>query len=240
MPEDYDPRAFFIFMNNEIEIWKDVPNYEGLYQVSNLGRIKSHPRACTDGGIIKLVISRNGYLCVRLSFNKKRKAVTVHKLVAMAFLGHNHGENNKLVIDHINNIKTDNRLENLQIITIRENSSKDQKDRTSSYIGVAFRKDIKKWGSKITFNKRQIHLGFHDHEIDAHKSYQKALSEIEQGLDLNVLYPKVEISSKFLGIHFNKEFKKWAAQYKRKFIGYYNTELEAYEAREKYILTLIQ
>src|SRR6056297_3432752 len=120
-----DEIGFFI-----MEIFKDIPNYEGLYQVSNLGIVKSRNRVVKNrwefyvlkGKKIKGSINSDGYIVVRLSKNKIEKDFKTHQLVAMAFLGHKPC-GNKLVIDHINNKKSDNRLENLQITTQRHNAT---------------------------------------------------------------------------------------------------------------------
>lgn len=159
------------------EIWKDVPNYEGLYQVSNIGNVislrcgkKSNMKLCNDG---------NNYLYVGLSKNNKRKNIKVHKLVAMAFLNHKPNGTLKIVIDHINNDSLDNRLENLQIITQRENAYKNQGKYTSQYKGVSFIKKYNKWMATIYLNKKNKNLGLFNNEYDAYLAYQNKLKEIE-------------------------------------------------------------
>jgi len=221
------------------EIFKDIPNYEGLYQVSNLGRVKSFIKFHgTTERILKPGKNHYGYLMVGLHNNGDKKTFQIHILVAMAFLGHTPC-GFKIMVDHKNNIKNDNRLENLQLVTPRENASKDRKNKTSKYVGVSWLNRISKWISTIYFVDRTIHLGVFDTEIEAKNAYDKALSEWEQGLDLNLLYPKGRNkTSKYLGICWDGIRKKWRAIYKRKNLGYFNTELEAYEARERYILTL--
>jgi hypothetical protein len=106
-----------------MEEWKDIQGYEGLYQVSNLGRVKSFIR---KDKILKQHKDSAGYLSVTLCNNGNRKKITVHKLMAIVFLNHK-PQGNKIVVDHVNNIKNDNRLENLQIISQRLNCSKDKK-----------------------------------------------------------------------------------------------------------------
>ena len=156
------------------EIFKNVENYDGLYQVSNLGRVKS---LYNGGRILKATISNN-YLQVgffKLKVQKKRK---VHQLVAEAFLGHKTDGTTKLVVDHIDNNKLNNNLNNLQIISHRENISKDIMVKTSKYTGVCFDKKSKKWRSQIMNNRIKEHLGFYVNEIEASRAYQNRLKEI--------------------------------------------------------------
>lgn len=105
------------------EIWKDVVGYEGTYMVSNQGRIKSIPRTTTKGGLMRTYVNkRNGYCYVCLSKNGIAKQKRVHKLVAQAFLGFREdGFNAELVIDHLDGDKTNNKVENLDICTQKEN-----------------------------------------------------------------------------------------------------------------------
>jgi hypothetical protein len=106
----------------EKEIWKDVIGYEGDYQISNLGRLKSFVIDTIDGRILKSKTSNRGYLCYML---KDRTQVTAHSLVAKAFVPNPHGYRE---VDHISNIKTDNRATNLAWTKHRENVQKDQSD----------------------------------------------------------------------------------------------------------------
>ena len=106
-------------MNEIKEIWKDVKGYENKYQVSNLGRVKSFFQG---GRIMKPVYDRYGYITVKLCGEEgKRKRFTIHRLVMSTFKPINNMD--KLVIDHINAIKTDNRIGNLRWCTIKENNN---------------------------------------------------------------------------------------------------------------------
>ena len=109
--------------NLEKEIWKDIKGFEGLYRVSNLGRVKSLERADARGHrvkerILKTARDRYGYYQVVLCKNSIVKAYKVHRLVWSAFNGQI-PEN--IQVNHINEIKTDNRLENLNLMTCKEN-----------------------------------------------------------------------------------------------------------------------
>lgn len=109
--------------NLEKEIWKDIKGFEGLYQASNLGRIKSLERIDALGRrvkerILKPSISHRGYFIVVLCKNSKLKAYRVHRLVWSAFNGQI-PEN--MQVNHINEVKADNRLSNLNLMTAKEN-----------------------------------------------------------------------------------------------------------------------
>lgn len=98
------------------EIWKDVAEYEGLYEVSNLGRVKSFPRRGTNGGIMVGGKSR-GYHSILLTKGGKCKPVKVHRLVAIAFMGKQEGKE----VNHKDGNKINNTLENLEWCTRSEN-----------------------------------------------------------------------------------------------------------------------
>lgn len=162
------------------EIWKDIANYEGLYQVSNLGVVKSLSRPIKRNGyficeekILKNGLSKNGYYTVSLN----GKSYYIHKLVAIAFLNHTPC-NYKLVIDHKNDNQLDNRVNNLQIVTQRENACKTQGRYSSKYKGVSWHKRRNKWVAGIRIDGKSIYLGAFNCELAASISYQNKLKEI--------------------------------------------------------------
>lgn len=113
-----------------MEIWKDVVGYETLYQVSNLGRVKSldmklpykrHSKTTfriRKGKILTPATMKNGYLRVEMSRNGIHKLNLVHRLVAQAFIPN---INNYREINHINCNKSDNRIENLEWVSSSQN-----------------------------------------------------------------------------------------------------------------------
>lgn len=116
-----------------MEEWRDIKDYEGLYKVSNMGRIKSLSRfvMCHDKEgnplwkspvrerIRKIFLNKKGYPSVVLSKNGVLKTLAVHRLVANQFISKIYGKND---VNHISFIKTDNRVKNLEWVTKRENN----------------------------------------------------------------------------------------------------------------------
>lgn len=104
------------------EIWKDIEGYEGLYQVSNLGRVRSLGfDKWHKGRVLKQSFdSKDNYLFVGLHKDGKTKQKNVHRLVAETFIPN---PNNLPCVNHINEIKTDNRAVNLEFCTIKYNSN---------------------------------------------------------------------------------------------------------------------
>ena len=158
-----------------MEVFKDVKGYEGSYQVSNLGRVKS--LKFDKEKILKAGVNANGYLQVNLFKDGKCKARKVHQLVAVAFLGHKPC-GMKLVVNHIDIDKLNNNVSNLEIVTARENGNKKHLKSSSKYTGVCWDKRDKKWMAYIRINGKLKNLGYFTDELEASNAYQLKLSEI--------------------------------------------------------------
>jgi hypothetical protein len=146
------------------EEWCDIPGYEGRYQVSDQGRVKSLCRPKRFELILKPCLKpprRPGamfYYYVNLTkYAGKAKRFDIHRLVAIAFLNVRPGQ----LIDHINGDGLDNRLSNLRICTVAQNAHNSRRslNNTSGFKGVYYRKDEKKWQAQIHVSGHKIPLG---------------------------------------------------------------------------------
>ena len=165
-----------------MEEWKAVRGYEGYYEISSNGSLKSLARKGSDGRQLKEKTLRSGlnkcgYLSVSIFRDGIQKTHNVHQLVAIAFLGHE-PNGRSIVVDHIDNDKLNNAIDNLQLITHRENLSKDKKGGSSKYVGVSWHKVAKKWHAQITTNSKINYLGLFTEELEAHEAYQSALTQL--------------------------------------------------------------
>lgn len=201
-----------------MEEWKDIPNYEGLYQVSNAGRVKSLYRRVhsKDGKYksIKGVVLRNqkcsnGYLFVNLSKDGKVRTGLTHRLVALAFVkGFQDGKE----VNHINEDKTDNRASNLEWITHQSNSVHGTKiERTQK-----------------TFKERGVSKGANNPMFGKFGSLNPRSKKIMQ-MDMNGNLIKIFDSAASAA----RELKGNASFISRTTKGYYN---QAYGYKWKYLI----
>lgn len=152
-----------------MEIWKDIQG-NGCYgrkikdyEVSNKGRIRK------NGKLIKPKLN-DGYLYIPFIGR-------IHILVAESFLNHIKS-GHKIVVDHIDENKLNNNVNNLQLLSHRDNTNKsiDKTKTTSKYIGVTYTNN--KWRSRIGIKGKRIHLGYFLDEYEAHLAYQEALTRL--------------------------------------------------------------
>lgn len=151
------------------EEWRDIPGYEGLYQASNYGRIKSlNYKRTGKEQLLKPSKESCGYLQVRLYRDGKPKWYKVHRLVWEAFNG---PISEGMQINHINEDKTDNRLENCNLMTPKENTNwGTRNERIGVKIGKLRSKPVEQytldgvyvctWPSTASVERELGHLGF--------------------------------------------------------------------------------
>ena len=152
------------------EEWKDIEGYDGDYQVSSLGRVRSLKSGKTR--VLKTSTNRKGYFLVNL-YKRRRRCPRIGRLVAQAFLP---DWDAALQVDHINGVKTEDHVENLRMVTSAENNKSFKTKAqgcTSRFRGVSWRKDKKKWDAVITCDGKKKHLGYFDDEVEAAKAYNK-------------------------------------------------------------------
>lgn len=173
-------------MNNSLqdlegEIWKDIIGFEGYYQVSNMGRVKSLFRVVnkSNGRIMTFqpkILSlnkhyKNGYYSVFLRVFDKAKRLSVHRLVGEYFL---EPTENKTEINHLDYDKSNNVYTNLEWVNHTENQCHMHKNKikTSKYTGVFISKDTKKrkYLAHICHNSKRINIGRFETEEEAYKA----------------------------------------------------------------------
>ena len=163
----------------EEEIWKPIKDFEGYYEVSNIGRVRSlNYKRTGKGKILKNIEDYKGYLEVVLTKNGKRKQFKVHRLVAEAFIPN---PENKPCIDHINTIKSDNRVENLRWVTYKENSNNEKtlekfKGENHHFFGKHHTEETKKKISEAQKGENNHMYGKHHTE-----ETKKKMSEAQKG-----------------------------------------------------------
>jgi len=158
------------------EYWKDVKGFKDLYKISNYGNVLS----LKTNKILKHGRKNKGYAFVNLYKDKKPKCRMVHQLMAECFLGHvPNGQT--IVVDHIDNNQSNNRLDNLQLITQRGNSLKDKDLPKSGYIGVYWNSQNKKWQVRPRVNNKKFFVGYFDCPKYAAEVYKDFTYKVDSG-----------------------------------------------------------
>lgn len=155
------------------EVFKDIPGFNGLYQVSDLGRVKSFVQY-KEGKILTTKPCNNNY--PRACLN--HKFYNIHQLIAITFMGFTPEKG--LVVDHIDDNRSNSVLSNLQILTHRQNLSKTKKGK-SKYVGVCYDKWNKGWKAAIQIDGKIKNLGKFKCETKAYIVYQNKLKQITNG-----------------------------------------------------------
>lgn len=176
-------------MDSKEQVWKDVPGYEGLYQVNNKGQVKSMPRTVPckrfgqkrlKGKMLSLILDDDRYLYIHLYKNNTQRKISCHLLVAMAFLGHLK-PSRKMVVDHIDFNRQNNHVSNLRIVTQRENTNKKHLKSASIHTGVHWHKIMQKWQATIFFEGKNRHIGTYKCETAAAVAYLSTLKKVNLG-----------------------------------------------------------
>ena len=161
------------------EVFKPVVGYEGLYEVSDLGRVKSLGKCSTRGfnlsnRILKGVNNGVGYLGVQLYRDGTPKRFSIHRLVMTSFVGES-----SLIVDHINEDKEDNRLLNLEYVTNRDNSLRYRTNNNKRGLPVGVYLNKGKYLANIRICGKKKYLGSYDTPEQASIEYQHELLKLE-------------------------------------------------------------
>ena len=168
------------------EVWRDIDGYDGMYQVSDLGRVRS--KKYGDWRVLKVRKDKNGYLSVMLSKNNNQKRHRVHRLVASAFIPNT--DSSKTLINHIDECKQNNRVSNLEYCDRSYNQTYNdinwrRKNGIRRKISKLYRPDITYEqnielfrANGIDCSKRTVLLLRRDLELISHKTKRDKLKDL--------------------------------------------------------------
>lgn len=171
--------------SREPEVWKDIPGYEGEYQISSWGRVRSlerivkgprkKPEQKVKACFLRFSVSF-GYNRVSLRKDGKPKKYRVSVLVADLFL---EKVENKTLVNHINENKSDDYYKNLEYVNCRENTTFSIKDKTSKYVGVSYCDacNNKKWKASIFYLGKTRYIGRYYTQEEARIAYLNFVKE---------------------------------------------------------------
>jgi hypothetical protein len=157
---------------NNVERWK-VIDMHPKYSISTYGRLRQDKKK----RILKNKTDRNGYHTIDLCINGKKTRVKIHRLVAFAFIDNLF---NKKCVDHIDNNRKNNNINNLRWVTFSENgmNMSKKKSNTSGITGVCWNKRRNKWCAQITIDGIKKHLGYFKTIEEARETRIKAVNEM--------------------------------------------------------------
>lgn len=167
----------------ESEIWKEVKGFEGIYEVSNAGKVRCIERTVIrrngrplriKGGEMYIGEDRYGYQIVNFNVNKKRYVKKVHRLVYESHIGY---VNPYMVIDHIDNNRKNNNVNNLQQITGRINTSKDRVKILNLPTGVFKNSSGTGYKAIIQIDNKTNYIGTYKTIKEADEAYKSVLSK---------------------------------------------------------------
>lgn len=210
------------------EVWKPVVGYEGYYEVSSAGEVRSvndkRVRKISSR-VLKSGLRRDGYRNVVLSKDGVTSTKLVHVLVAQAFLG-----SSVLTVNHLDGDRGNNRVDNLEWLSIRDNIHVGRRcAQGSSFPGVAWDKKAQKWISRIQVEGTRIYLGLFESERGAAAAFQRAVDKVNRGEKVKSAARMP--SSSHRGVHWDTERSKWVASIsvrgRIKQLGRFSSEEEA-------------
>lgn len=200
---------------DESEEWKDVVGYEGLYMISNFGRVFS----VRSGIVLKQQIHTTGCMVVNFYRDGRRRVFRIHRLVSTAFCeGHFEGA----VVDHVDGNRKNNHCSNLEWVTTRENTVRGRlcqknKNRTSRFDGVYRTAQYGRYVAQIHHGGKCHHLVASDTETECANIYNEALEAINNGtfstfIESLAIKRRSGYSSSFIGVNWDKQCNKWISE----------------------------
>lgn len=190
-------------MKTEIELFENeilIPliGYEDLYSITSFGRVWSHPKRnrfnnrSYGNHFMKLSEDEDGYLRVSLSKNNKKRKFYIHVLVAISFIPN---PNDLSQVNHKDCDKKNNNKDNIEWTTSQENHNHATTNnlrrfkKCSKFYGVTLinRNQKNRWCAQLTINKKHIHVGYYDNELDAAKAINMFIKDNNINRPLNVI-----------------------------------------------------
>lgn len=154
------------------EQWKEIRQFEGRYEVSSLGQVRN----IKTQHILKPVVNHKGYLTIKFNTKGKEYKFSVHRLVAMVFIPNDNEDYTQ--IDHINRVKTDNRVENLRWV----NNSMNSLNRDFMNMKLSKRNKTGKIGVRFKDKKYEVYIGTKNRKIygGRYNTFEEAVKRREE------------------------------------------------------------